>query len=67
MSDLIVVAFKDEATAFEMRAELVRLQKDYLMDMEDVVIVTRNEGGEVQLHQAVNLTASGAMGGGFCS
>ena len=65
MSDLIVVAFKDEATAFEMRAELVRLQKDYLMDMEDVVIVTRNEGGEVQLHQAVNLTASGAMGGGF--
>ena len=65
MSDLIVVAFKDEATAFEMRAELVRLQKDYLMEMEDVVIVTRTEGGEVQLHQAVNLTASGAMGGGF--
>ena len=65
MSDLIVVAFKDEATAFEMRAELVRLQKDYLMDMEDVVIVTRTEGGEVQLHQAVNLTASGAVGGGF--
>lgn len=65
MSDLIVVAFKDEATAFEMRAELVRLQKDYLMEMEDVVIVTRNEGGEVQLHQAVNLTASGAVGGGF--
>ena len=65
MSDLIVVAFKDEATAFEMRAELVRLQKDYLMEMEDVVIVTRTEGGEVQLHQAVNLTASGAVGGGF--
>ena len=65
MSDLIVVAFKDEATAFEMRAELVRLQKDYLMEMEDVVIVTRTDGGEVQLHQAVNLTASGAVGGGF--
>ena len=65
MSDLIVVAFKDEATAFEMRAELVRMQKEYLMEMEDVVIVTRTEGGEVQLHQAVNLTASGALGGGF--
>ena len=64
MSDLIVVAFKDEATAFEMRAELVRMQKEYLMEMEDVVIVTRTEGGEVQLHQAVNLTASGALGGG---
>ena len=65
MSDLIVVAFKDEATAFEMRAELVRMQKDYLMEMEDVVIVTRTEGGDVQLHQAVNLTATGALGGGF--
>ena len=65
MSDLIVVAFKDEATAFEMRAELVRMQKEYLMELEDVVIVTRTEGGEVQLHQAVNLTASGALGGGF--
>lgn len=65
MSDLIVVAFKDEATAFELRAELVRLQKEYLLEMEDVVIVTRTEGNDVQLHQAVNLTASGAVGGGF--
>lgn len=65
MSDLIIVAFPDEATAFEARAELVRLQKEYLIEMEDVVIVTRSEGGEVQLHQAVNLTASGAMGGGI--
>ena len=65
MSDLIVVAFKDEATAFELRAELLRLQKEYLLEMEDVVIVTRTEGGDIQLHQAVNLTASGAVGGGF--
>jgi uncharacterized membrane protein len=65
MSDLIVVAFKDEATAFEMRAELVRLQKEYLMEMEDVVVVTRNAEGDVQLHQAVNLTATGAVGGTF--
>jgi uncharacterized membrane protein len=65
MSDLIIVAFPDEATAFEARAELVKLQKEYLIEMEDVVIVTRSEAGEVQLHQAVNLTASGAMGGGL--
>jgi uncharacterized membrane protein len=65
MSDLIIVAFPDEATAFEARAELVKLQKEYLIEMEDVVIVTRSEAGDVQLHQAVNLTASGAMGGGL--
>jgi uncharacterized membrane protein len=65
MPDLIVVAFPDEATAFAVRGELMALQKEYLIEMEDVVIVTREADGDVQLHQAVNLTASGALGGGF--
>lgn len=33
--------------------------------MEDVVVVTKDEKGEVKLHQAVNLTAAGAVGGSF--
>lgn len=65
MPDLVIVAFADEATAFDVRAELVRLQKEYLLEMEDVVVVTRAEDGDVALHQAVNLTASGAVGGSF--
>ncbi len=65
MSDLIVVAFKDEATAFEMRAELVKLQKEYLLEMEDVVVVTRGADDKVQLHQTANLTALSAVSGGF--
>jgi uncharacterized membrane protein len=65
MSDLIVVAFPDEATAFALRGELIKLQREYLIEMEDVVIVTREADGDVQLHQAVNMTATGAMGGGF--
>jgi uncharacterized membrane protein len=65
MSDLIIVAFPDEATAFEARAELVKLQKEYLIEMEDVVIITRSEDGKVQLHQAVNLVGAGAIGGSF--
>ena len=48
-----------------MRAELVKLQKEYLIEMEDVVVVTKNDKGKVKLHQAVNLTAAGAVGGGF--
>ena len=47
-----------------MRAELVKLQKEYLIEMEDVVVVT-NDKGKVKLHQAVNLTAAGAVGGTF--
>jgi uncharacterized membrane protein len=65
MSDLIVVAFDDESTAFQLRAALVKLQKEYLLDMEDAVVVTKSEDGKVALHQAVNLTAAGAVGGAF--
>jgi len=65
MSDLIVIGFDDEHKAFEMRAELAKLQKEYLIEMEDVVVVTKDDKGKVKLHQAVNLTAAGAVGGGF--
>lgn len=65
MSDLIVMLFDDEVTAFQMRAELAKLQSEYLIEMEDVVVVTKNEKGKVKLHQAVNLTAAGAVSGGF--
>jgi uncharacterized membrane protein len=33
--------------------------------MEDVVVVTKNDKGKIKLHQAVNLTAAGAVGGTF--
>lgn len=63
MAQLVAIEFDDPADAFALRAELVKFQKEYLIQMEDVVVVTRDEGGKVQLHQAVNLTAAGAMGG----
>lgn len=65
MGDLVVIEFDTEQAAFAMRAELANLQKEYLIKMEDVVVVTKNEKGKVKLHQAVNLTAAGAAGGSF--
>jgi uncharacterized membrane protein len=65
MSSLIVISFPEEKLAFEMRAALASLQKEYLIEMEDVVIVTKNDKGKVKLHQATNLTAAGAMTGTF--
>ncbi|MDQ7260585.1 DUF1269 domain-containing protein [Paracoccus sp. PS-1] len=65
MSDLLVIAFDDEATGFELRTELVKMQKEYLIELEDAVVVTRPSAEDIQLHQAVNLTAAGALGGGF--
>ncbi len=65
MSSLVAVVFNDETTAFEMRAALAKMQKDYLIEMEDAVVVTKDKDGKTKLHQAVNLTAAGAVGGGF--
>lgn len=65
MSNLIVIGFENEADAFEMRAALVKLQAQYLIEMEDAVVVSRDAKGKVQLHQAMNLTACGAVGGAF--
>jgi uncharacterized membrane protein len=48
-----------------MRAELAKMQKEYLIEMDDVVVVTKDDKGKVKLHQAQNLTALGAVSGGF--
>lgn len=65
MSELVVIGFDNENTAFEMRADLAKLQQEYLIEMEDVVVVTKDGSNKVKLHQAVNLTAAGAVGGSF--
>ncbi len=65
MSELVVIEFDDEQKAFEMRAALAKMQKEYLIQMKDIVVVTKNEKGKIRLHQAVNLTAAGAIGGTF--
>ena len=65
MSDLIVISFEDEQTAFALRAELAKLQQEYLIEMDDAVVVTKDDKGKVKLHQAQNLTALGAVSGGF--
>ncbi len=65
MSNLVVIGFDNEHKAFELRAELAKLQKEYLIDMEDVVVVTKNDKGKTKLHQAVNLTAAGTVSGSF--
>lgn len=65
MAQLVVVVFNDESTAFEVRAALAKMQKEYLIQMEDAVVVTKDAEGKAKLHQAANLTASGAVGGSF--
>src|SRR5690606_39248457 len=64
MSTLVAIVFEDQTTAFEMRNALFRMQKEYLIEMEDSVVVVRDRKGKTKLDQITNLTAAGAIGGG---
>lgn len=65
MSTLAVIGYDDQFKAEEMRLSLMKMQKDYLIDMEDAVVAVKDQKGKVRLHQAVNLAAAGAVSGGF--
>jgi uncharacterized membrane protein len=65
MSTLVVVGYDDMYKAEEVRLKLLKMQKDYLIDLEDAVFAVKDKAGKVKLHQAVNLTAAGALSGGF--
>jgi uncharacterized membrane protein len=65
MSTLVVIGYDEPFKAEEIRVKLWKMQKDYLIDLEDAVVVVKNEKGKVKLHQALNLTAAGAVSGGF--
>ncbi|MGJ4855233.1 DUF1269 domain-containing protein [Labrys sp. KB_33_2] len=63
MSDLIVVGFDSIDEADKVLLKLDALKKEYLVDLEDAVVVTRNAEGKVHLKQSINLTGIGASSG----
>ena len=65
MANLVVIGFEDQHKAEEVRLALIKMQREYLIDLEDAVVAVKNEDGTIKLHQAVNLTAAGAVSGGF--
>ncbi|WP_406450627.1 DUF1269 domain-containing protein [Streptomyces sp. NBC_00876] len=64
MSNLFVIAYEDLATADQVRDKLLSLNREHLVELEDVVVVERRASdGKIKLHQANNHTATGAVGG----
>jgi uncharacterized membrane protein len=63
MSDLIAVAYDDRAAAEQVRDELAKLTREHVIEIEDAVVVTRDEKGRVKLHQTLNPAGAGAAGG----
>src|SRR5262249_31046554 len=65
MATFVVIDYENEVKAEEVRLALLKMQKAYLIDLEDAVVVVRDTNGRVKLRQLYNLTAAGAMRGGF--
>jgi uncharacterized membrane protein len=57
MSDLIVIGYPDETRAMAVWDELVKLQNEYLVDLEDAAIIRRDRNGKLHVttpaHHAV--------------
>ena len=55
MSELVCLAFKDSRTADRELNELRAMEKEYVLDLEDAVIVVRDPDGKVHLKQCVDV------------
>ena len=65
MSDLIVIGFPDKFKADEVLLDLRKLEREYLIDLEDAAIVVRKKDGRVNIKQTQELVTAGALSGGF--
>ena len=63
MSNLVAVAYPDAETAEQVKSTLLDLQKEKVIELEDMVVVTRASDGKVKLHQGRSLAGAGAAGG----
>lgn len=65
MSELVVIAFENEAGAAEMWDALIELQRQRLVALDDAALVIRRPDNKVKVKQAVGLVGNGALGGAF--
>ena len=63
MSNLVAIAYPDEATAQEVGRTLVELQKEHLIQLDDLVVAVRQDDGKIKLRQSFHGGAVGAAGG----
>jgi uncharacterized membrane protein len=66
VSDLIAIAYPDHETAQAVRRTLGDLADQHTLELEDAVVVTRDEEGNVKLYETLRPVAAGATGGALC-
>src|SRR5208337_4548827 len=59
MSDLVFIAFDNEKQAEEVRDKVLEMQREYLIEVDDAVVVVRDQNGRVKLNQLMSSRRSG--------
>jgi uncharacterized membrane protein len=63
MPELVVVGFDNPEKADGVLLKLGKLKREHLIDLEDAVVVVRDEAGKIHLKQSINLVSTGATFG----
>lgn len=63
MSELVVVGFDDVFEADRVLTVLLRLEREYLIDLEDAVVAIRRPDGTVHVKQTISPPVVGAVTG----
>ena len=59
-STIAVIAYPGQSTAGEAAAALKGMEKEFLIDLQDVAWVTKSQNGKMKLHEGTSLTGAGA-------
>ncbi|MEJ2670944.1 MAG: DUF1269 domain-containing protein [Deltaproteobacteria bacterium] len=65
MITLVAIEYDDFFKAEEVKLKFLKMQKEYLVDLEDAVVATKDKDAKVKLHQILSTVKAGAVGGGF--
>ena len=65
MSDLVFIAFDNEKQAEEVRDKVLEMQREYLIEVDDAVVMVRDQNSRVKLNQLMHPAAGGAVAGAF--
>lgn len=63
MRNLIAIVYPDETQAETVRLDFIKMQKEYLLSLEDAVIAIKKPDGHVKLLQMYHMGWAGAMSG----
>lgn len=63
MSDLVIIVFEGRHTADEALLRLQKMSMDWEVDLDEVVVMTRDKNGVFRTRNSDTLTATGFLGG----